>query len=499
MLTAEKIDAVILDFLRNEDDKVRAVLTREVGPYDITEPRPFTHDFARAIERAVLESSQPVGPQASDLTDAARYRHLRNLAIERTGIAGQPCIAMPNGMNSGYYLTEETADHAIDTAMRCLSCGGSGWLGGPSFYEPGEGGEPCPDCSPKAAMQERVMLGLDSDECDAQYRQYLRNLNGAPATAREAFRAAWHKTKPGYLTVASQPVGPVGQEDERAKFEKFWSARHPGANFIRDASDPEEYADASICFAWIGYRARAAQPVAGSEPMEVLAQRLDIALDALDEIALAGMGLPMEAMNDDAAADRFHARQAWNFIRIAARAKEASRAALPIIRAELASPADPDWGNRTALDLNGEPIVAASPVAQPIDADERTKLAELIAGFRLSNWVDDMGDGSLLVDRITSGGDIGPGKAQIELLADEIADFYAARASQPVAVSEPMEVLRELVAAEDEHFSLRSSAAASDIRIVRAAERVRQAKSSARAIIARDSASGVAATSEGAE
>lgn len=30
---------------------------------------------------------------------------------------GQPCIAMPNGMQSGYYLTEETADHAVDTSM----------------------------------------------------------------------------------------------------------------------------------------------------------------------------------------------------------------------------------------------------------------------------------------------------------------------------------------------------------------------------------------------
>ena len=30
---------------------------------------------------------------------------------------------------------------------KCLTCGGSGWLGGPSYYNPGEGGEPCADCS----------------------------------------------------------------------------------------------------------------------------------------------------------------------------------------------------------------------------------------------------------------------------------------------------------------------------------------------------------------
>ena len=66
--------------------------------------------------------------------DAARYRHIRNLSINQTGLPGVPCIAMPNGMKSGYYLTEETADHAIDTSMsggdyseliddgRCRSC-----------------------------------------------------------------------------------------------------------------------------------------------------------------------------------------------------------------------------------------------------------------------------------------------------------------------------------------------------------------------------------------
>lgn len=49
--------------------------------------------------------------------DAKRYRHMRDLPIERTGMPGQPCVAMPNGMQSGYYLTEETADFAIDAAI----------------------------------------------------------------------------------------------------------------------------------------------------------------------------------------------------------------------------------------------------------------------------------------------------------------------------------------------------------------------------------------------
>lgn len=59
--------------------------------------------------------------QAEALTEAhknaRRYLHMRDLAIEKTGMPGQPCIAMPNGMQSGYYLTEETADHAVDTSI----------------------------------------------------------------------------------------------------------------------------------------------------------------------------------------------------------------------------------------------------------------------------------------------------------------------------------------------------------------------------------------------
>ena len=48
--------------------------------------------------------------------DAGRYRFLRAQPIE--GEAGQPVVAMPNGMSSGYYLNEETADFAIDAAMQ---------------------------------------------------------------------------------------------------------------------------------------------------------------------------------------------------------------------------------------------------------------------------------------------------------------------------------------------------------------------------------------------
>jgi hypothetical protein len=76
----------------------------------------------------------------------------------------------------------------------------------------------------------------------------------------------------------------------------------------------------------------------------------------------------------------------------------------------------------------------------PVLPVERKALEELIADFRLSNWADDLGDGLPLVDRITSGGTITEGLRQIELLADEIACFYAERITSPPPQPAPGEV-----------------------------------------------------------
>lgn len=54
---------------------------------------------------------------------------------------------------------------------------------------------------------------------------------------------------------------------------------------------------------------------------------LEIALDALDEITLAGMTYGMPGVEQEVI-DQFHAGRAWDFINMAARAKERARAAL---------------------------------------------------------------------------------------------------------------------------------------------------------------------------
>lgn len=52
------------------------------------------------------------------MIDAKRYRHMRNLTVEQAGAPGQPSIALPSGFKHGYYLTEETADYAIDESIK---------------------------------------------------------------------------------------------------------------------------------------------------------------------------------------------------------------------------------------------------------------------------------------------------------------------------------------------------------------------------------------------
>ncbi len=55
--------------------------------------------------------------------------------------------------------------------------------------------------------------------------------------------------------------------------------------------------------------------------IDALRALLTTARDALAEIALAGMSLPVVCGDDEQAKMRFHARQAWTFISVAANAK----------------------------------------------------------------------------------------------------------------------------------------------------------------------------------
>ena len=65
-------------------------------------------DRIEQLERKLAEAQE----------DAERYRFIRNISDGVIGLAGVPCVAMPNGMSSGYYLNAEHADFAIDAAIQ---------------------------------------------------------------------------------------------------------------------------------------------------------------------------------------------------------------------------------------------------------------------------------------------------------------------------------------------------------------------------------------------
>lgn len=68
----------------------------------------FAIDRIEQLERKLAEAQE----------DAERYRFIRNISDGVIGLAGVPCVAMPNGMSSGYYLNAEHADFAIDAAIQ---------------------------------------------------------------------------------------------------------------------------------------------------------------------------------------------------------------------------------------------------------------------------------------------------------------------------------------------------------------------------------------------
>lgn len=59
------------------------------------------------------------------------------------------------------YYGQGRIGRAPAPAAKCETCNDNGLIGGPSFYDPGEGGVPCPDCSAPAAVEPVAYLHDD--------------------------------------------------------------------------------------------------------------------------------------------------------------------------------------------------------------------------------------------------------------------------------------------------------------------------------------------------
>jgi hypothetical protein len=102
----------------------------------------------------------------------------------------------------------------------------------------------------------------------------------------------------------------------------------------------------------VDFAAGASPPAPGLAPVMVA---LDVALNALDEIALAGMSYGEPGVEQEVI-DRFHAGRAWAFIGMAARAKEQARALLSQHPA-VAPSASPAQGDEALMRLALEELV----------------------------------------------------------------------------------------------------------------------------------------------
>jgi hypothetical protein len=73
-------------------------------------------------------------------------------------------------------------------APPCATCNGHGMIGGPSFYAPDEGGEPCPDCSP-APTSHPIPTGATGEDEQSAFERWLERT--CPSGDVESVQRQW--------------------------------------------------------------------------------------------------------------------------------------------------------------------------------------------------------------------------------------------------------------------------------------------------------------------
>jgi hypothetical protein len=104
------------------------------------------------IER--LKDAAPQ-PSAKALTDYS-YQQLFDAIAAATHVsAGNVAVSVKD------FRAALLADHSRDVTKltaeqpKCQTCNGHGMIGGPSYYQPDEGGERCPDCAEQPSEDKR--------------------------------------------------------------------------------------------------------------------------------------------------------------------------------------------------------------------------------------------------------------------------------------------------------------------------------------------------------
>ena len=133
-------------------------------------------------------------------------------------------------------LSYERAHGQAKQQVTCETCNDHGMIGGPSFYDPREGGQPCPDC------EERHRNGLAAGDLIAWAAEVGGNRiaeNVVEMTREDLQRLIAERTP------QTAPAA-VAVLDERAAFDEFFRKRnrlHPDTDttFRSDAAEPWRY------------------------------------------------------------------------------------------------------------------------------------------------------------------------------------------------------------------------------------------------------------------
>ncbi|WP_233154808.1 dATP/dGTP pyrophosphohydrolase domain-containing protein [Candidimonas nitroreducens] len=104
---------------------------------------------------------------------------IRDVALEEAARQCEDIYSWRGAYSAGVMSTNTldtcaAAIRALKSRPACQTCGGSGWIGGPSYYQPDEGGEPCPDCAQGREGAEQMVPYASAKHWHDLYRAECR-------------------------------------------------------------------------------------------------------------------------------------------------------------------------------------------------------------------------------------------------------------------------------------------------------------------------------------
>lgn len=160
------------------DEQIREIFMAH--GFTIKEGQTDLKPYVYAAARALLSASKPAEP-----LEVAR-------AEARVDAVLNWCCDTPAYCSSVRRCTAKDAAPLADAqTKKCQTCNGHGMIGGPSYREPDEGGEPCPDCNAQTKGDERAAFEA---WCKAEFIE----TDKSPSTGIYSFapaRVAWRAWK----------------------------------------------------------------------------------------------------------------------------------------------------------------------------------------------------------------------------------------------------------------------------------------------------------------